>query len=284
MTELISAYIPYFNNPTTIARVIESLQVQTHPIAEIWVIDDGSADPAALRQQLLPFPEIQVIWQGQNLGRGAARARAMTTVHHEWVLCCDATNCLDPQFLERALTWLEDPAVAGVFGRICQAPSANAAHRWRGRHLFKTEIPMSVKPDALLSTYGALMRRSLVLQVGNYDPQLRHSEDADLGHRLRAAGYRVVFDPQLQILSIADNTVAQVLERYWRWHVGVTETISWWGYLKLIHYSFKVMVAQDLRCQDPGSVPLSLMAPHYQFWRSWWRQRVGLAQKKTRLD
>ncbi len=278
MTVLVSAYVPYYNNASTLARVIKSIQAQTHPVAEILIIDDGSAEPDPLQQILMSFPKVKPIWQGQNRGRGAARAVAMEAVQHEFVLCCDATNLLAPQFVEQALFWVADPQVAAVFGRITQAPKGSLVHRWRGRHLFKAEMPMSTRRGALLSTYGALVRRSLVLEVGNYDPRLRHSEDADLGQRLRDAGHDVVFDPQLQITSIADNTLPQVLERYWRWNAGVRETISALDYLKLISYSIKVMARQDWVAHDPSCIPLSLLAPHYQFWRSWWRRRQGISQ------
>lgn len=281
MTIEISAYIPYYNNATTIGSVVTAVLDQTHPVAELLVIDDGSLDPDALHLQVDPFPQVTVVHQGQNLGRGAARSGAMQRVHHEFVLCCDATNRLDPRFVEAALAWFKEPQVAAVFGSIGQAPTGSAVHRWRGRHLFKGEIPRSVQRGALLSTYGALVRRSAVLAVGNYDPQLRHSEDADLGRRLLAAGYDVVSDPTLRITSIAENTLAQVLERYWRWNAGVTETITGLDYLKLISYSIKVMARQDLQARDLGSVPISLMAPHYQFWRSWWRRRRGSNQVRS---
>ncbi len=282
MTPEISAYIPYYNNSTTIRLAIEAILAQTHPVVELLVIDDGSVDPDLLHHQLDPWPQVTVIHQERNLGRGAARSRAMQRVQHELVLCCDATNCLDPRFVEGALPWFADPQVAGVFGRIGQLSAGSSVHRWRGRHLFKAEIPRTTQRGALLSTYGALVRRSAVLAVGNYDPQLRHSEDAELGRRLLAAGYDVVSDPSLQITSIAENTLAQVLERYWRWNAGVRETISGLDYLRLINYSIKVMARQDLQAGDLGSVPISLVAPHYQFWRSWWRRRRGYTQGSSR--
>jgi hypothetical protein len=52
------------------------------------------------------------------------------------------------------------------------------ADRWRGRHLFKLAEPVAV----------------------------RHSEDAELGRRLLAAGFDVVFDPTLQVISGVSNT------------------------------------------------------------------------------
>jgi hypothetical protein len=107
--------------------------------------------------------------------------------------------------------------------------------------------------------------------VGNFNPNIRHSEDAELGGRLLAAGYEVVFDPSLHIASLAKNTLGEVLERYWRWYAGKDERVSWRGYFKQIAYSFKVMARQDWQARDPLSIPISLLSPHYQFWKSFWR-------------
>jgi hypothetical protein len=40
------------------------------------------------------------------------------------------------------------------------------------------------------------------------------------------------------------------------------------GYWRAIGFSVKVLAAADLRARDPLGVPISLVAPHFQFWRS----------------
>jgi hypothetical protein len=112
------------------------------------------------------------------------------------------------------------------------------------------------------------MRASAALQVGGYNRDLRQTEDADLGERLLAAGFDVVYDPRLVITSIAANTLGQVLERHWRWYAGAHPAANWRGYRKGISYSIKCMARDDLRAGDPLSVPVSLLCPHYHFWRS----------------
>lgn len=275
---LVSAYIPYYNNASTLEEVIGSLKAQTHPIQEILVIDDGSISPLVLD----PERGVRVIRHEVNLGRGAVRSRAMAECQQEYVLCCDATNVLPCDFLENSLSWFTDLQVAAVMGSMSQHPTTSLVHRWRGRHLFKIrKIPSSkhsVVHQAVLATYGALVRRSSVLKVGNYNPDLRHSEDAELGSRLLAAGYDVILDRRLKVISIAENTLLQVLERYWRWYAGKEEEISLAKYWKLIGHSLKVLAVLDWKEQDPLSIPISLLVPHYQFWRSWWRKQQGKAQ------
>jgi len=269
MKPAISAYVPCCNNGPTLRAAIESIRKQTVPINELFIVDDGSTDDSvALAEQM----DVRVIRHDQNLGRGAVRARAIQEAKHDFVLSCDATNALPPDFAERALTWHESPNVAAVFGRIWQEDRSTAALRWRGRHLFKMDVQLAANHRASLITYGVLMRKSHILTVGSFNPNLRHSEDADLGERLLAAGHEVVFDPNLQVTSLAKNTMGEVLERYWRWYAGKDEHVSWHGYGKQIMYSIKVMARQDWQAGDPLGIPISLLSPHYQFWKSFRRR------------
>lgn len=268
MQHPVSAYVPYYNNADTIGSVIESLSKQSYPIQQFLVIDDGSDIPL----ELPDFPFVTIIRLDQNCGRGAARARGMKEAQHEFVLCCDSTNILEPRFLELSMLRIENPCVAAVYGSIDQKTSDCLAHRWRGRHLFRNTKDTGLTRKAPFATWGALVRRSAVMSVGNYNPNLRHSEDADLGLRLLKAGFDIIKDPQLVVYSISTNTLFQVYERHLRWYAGADEKkITVYGYLKYVWFSLKVMVAKDLMDRDYYSIPITLLYPHYRYWMSWWR-------------
>jgi glycosyltransferase involved in cell wall biosynthesis len=277
----ISAYVPCFNNASTIGATLQSILDQKIEVAELFVIDDGSIDESCLVAKEMGIP---VFKNERNLGRGAVRARAMELARGDLVLCCDATKVLSSDFLEKAILWFADPEVAGVYGGICQPPARNVVQRWRGRHLFKDATSTEVRHNALLVTAGLLISAEAVRKVGNYDLTRCHTEDGDLGERLLKAGYDVVNDPKLRITCTSCNTLWQVLERYWRWHAGKDEAVSWKAYLKQVVYSIKVMARQDLRDRDTLSVPISLFSPHYQFWRSFVRSwTAGQVREETEI-
>lgn len=270
-----SAYVPCYNNAATITRALASLQGQSAPPAELLLIDDGSTDGAPAVAERLGVP---VVAMGRNAGRGAVRARAMECARHELVLCCDATNELPAHFAEQALAWFADPRVAAVYGPIRPRTIHTLADRWRARHLFKLDQPLALRHGVQLSTWGCVLRRSAVLAAGNFDASLRHSEDAELGRRLLAAGFDVVFDPALLTVSGVSNTTLEVLDRYWRWYAGERETITLHNYARLVWYSVRVLARRDLASGDPLAVLLSLACPHYQFWKSCWRRIGGRVQ------
>ena len=233
----VTAYVPLYNAERTIRFAVESVLGQTIRPAEVLVVDDGSTDRSLEQLEGL---DVRIVGHPRNLGRGATRARAMSEARESLVLCCDASNALEPDFLEKALPWLDNPRVAAVFGRMTQPPARNVVERWRGRHLFKVDLAQQSRHHASLSTGGSLMRAAAVSEVGGYATGLRHTEDRELGDRILAAGFDVVYDPRLAIASIASNTLGQVLERHWRRNAGTHPAADWRGYRKSIGYSINL--------------------------------------------
>ena len=254
----VSAYIPCYNAGVTLREAVQSVLAQTRRPDETLVLDDGSTDGS------LKTGGVRVVRLEFNQGRGAVRFRAMQETRFELVLGCDASLTLDRNFLAHALPWFDDDMVAAVFGWIKEAGPPTVANRWRGRHLFRSDLLHTVSRDAALASGCFVVRKSAVESVGGFDPTLRYGEDADLGRRLRNAGYTVLFDPCLFACSIAGNTVWEVLERYARWNTPHGMGIR--DYLRQINYALKVMVAADLKAKDAGAACLSLLCPHYQYW------------------
>ena len=270
-TRPLSASIVCYNNETTLGETIRSIQAQTVPVDDLLVVDDGSTDGSAAVAAALGA---RVIGHPANLGRGAARALAMREARHDLVLCVDATGTIEPAFLSRVLPWFDEPHVAAVCSRIDDPRPRGLVRRWRARHLFRTGAQVSVARKASLITGGSVLRRAAILGIGNFDPDLRYAEDADAGGRLLAAGHDVVFDPRVCMTSTTDNSLAQVLERYWRWSAGSNDAPSWHGYLRQIAYSIKVMARQDLSAGDPAAAAISLLTPHYHAWKTLLRRRT----------
>jgi len=263
MTARISGYVPFYNNKPTVLSALQSVADQCSELVEVFALDDGSTDGGP---ELLSLNAFRCLHQPSNQGRGSTRHWAMLESEGDIVVCCDATNVLPSDFVTRLLPWFDDRKVAAVYGRIQDPNPTGVVARWRARHLFKACHTMHVSLRASLITYGTLMRRSAVLEVGNFDPALRHSEDIELGDRLLAKGYHIVFDPSVPVFCNAENGIGQVLERYWRWNAGSGEAISVQSYLRNIVYSLKYMAIQDLKAGDPWSIFISLLCPHVQFW------------------
>ena len=277
----ISAHIPYFNNINTLRQVINCISSQGIQLSEINIYDDGShADPSSIcastNTRLHQFIK--------NKGRGFIRNKATTDAKSDFILFCDATNLLSDNFIESALHHFDQNQVAAVSGKISNHPSTqNFSSAWRGRHLFKEcyNFGPIAQEASSLTTYGTILRKSAVLDVGNFDPQLTHSEDKELGYRLLKAGYKIIGDPNLLVYSIKKENTLSVLERYWRWYGGTDEKFYLQNYWHAIKSSFRPMMQEDIRANDWKSAFISFLCPHYGFFRHLYRVVFGKIQKPS---
>ena len=190
----------------------------------------------------------------------------MKLCKHDLVLCCDATNSLDSNFLKIALKHFHKaPDVCSVSGIIRSKSVKGTVCRWRSRHLFKEDIsyPLGHITKTSLVTYGTLVRKSIIMKAGNFDPNLLHSEDEDLGQKLIRLGFKSLGNPELITYSEVNNTLVQVLERHWRWHIGKDESMTFKSYLNLIRGSLNPMMVEDLKAGDPLASVVSFAYPHF---------------------
>jgi GT2 family glycosyltransferase len=255
----VSGCVPTFNNEATLAQAIESLKGQTSPLDSLFVVDDGSTDGSA---EVAQKAGVEVVSLGQNLGRGAARAAAIDHCPSELLLSVDGTAALASDFLQIALPHMQDPKVAAVYGSIHGISAKSVADRWRERHLYRANEDKATETDALI-TGGCLLRVASVTEVGNFSRDCRHSEDAELGARLRNAGWKIVYEPAAKLTTLVSNPLPQVLERYWRWNAGVQPTFGFRSYLKMIGYSLKVLARRDWQARHIPASLVSLWLPHY---------------------
>jgi glycosyltransferase involved in cell wall biosynthesis len=256
----VSAAIPCHNGGLAIRRCLASLRRQNFPIDEIFVVDDGSNDRSCAG---LPVPVFRL---PENQGRGAARAETVRRATGLFLLSCDATKEAPPDFLERAMRWVRDERVAAVFGSVRQVQAATTADRWRGRHLFRLFDASRVNRRASLATTCCLLRLSAVRVVGNFNESLREREDQELGERLINAGFEVVFDPDLFCLETRSDTLGEVLSRYARWNLeNSSMTLS--EYRRQITYAYKVLLSKDCQERDLPAAMITLLLPHYLFWK-----------------
>ena len=277
----ISICIPTYNSEKTIASVLEAAVCQNFPLDQIVVLDDGSNDRTL---SIISDYNVKLVKGSKNVGRGAIRKTAIEIVDSDFILFCDSTNLLPQDFILDSIDAFKDKKISAVSGRISNDKSLKGyVASWRSRHLFKENFNFgsSYLDATSLTTYGTILRRSAVLDVGNFNPSLRHSEDKDLGKRLLNAGYKIIGDPKLVVYSIKKDSVLSVLERYWRWYGGTDEKFGINDYWHAIKASFRPMMQEDIKANEWRSAFISFLCPHYGFLRHLYRGLSGRRQKPT---
>lgn len=176
----ISIIIPSYNQSDYLAEAIESAYNQTVPPHEIIVVDDGSTDNSleiAKRYEFREFPGVEspvrVISQ-VNKGLASARNTAIMNATGDYILPLDADDILTETAIEKITQRINET------GADIIAPS----FREFGKSNREVIIQAFTMPDLMAANrlgYFCAMKRSILLEVGGYNPKMRFGwEDYDL--------------------------------------------------------------------------------------------------------
>jgi glycosyltransferase involved in cell wall biosynthesis len=112
----VAVVIPAYNAGRFLRVAIESVLSQTHPPAEIIVVDDGSTDDT--KEVARSFGDKVRLAQQANAGAAAARNRGLEMATSQYVALLDADDICAPARLERQVSALQQTpdAIASYTG------------------------------------------------------------------------------------------------------------------------------------------------------------------------
>ena len=198
----LSVIVPAHRCAGTLQAALTALLASDLPRArwELIVVDDASGDdtPAVA----VPIADRVIRLTGSPRGPGFARNRGVEQAQAPIVAFVDADVCVHPDTLRRLHDTLTGPmSPSGVFGAYDARPTASGlVSRYRNLLHHWTHLRSAGPVSTFWAGCGAI-RRDAFLDVGGFDTERypRPSiEDIDLGHRLTAAGHRLVIAPDIQ--------------------------------------------------------------------------------------
>jgi hypothetical protein len=182
----VSVIVPCLNAEDTLAEAISSVLEQTVPPLEVLVVDDGSEDRSVAIAA--SFGSQVRVLQNDIGGPGAARRIGVSEARGEYIAFVDADDAVDCTKHEKQLGVLtrSDPHTLVHTGAMIfwsddrQPPTERpGGEQARGRCL------QAVFERNPVCGASSMLRRSVILELGNYDPDLFGTED--FGMSLMAA-------------------------------------------------------------------------------------------------
>jgi glycosyltransferase involved in cell wall biosynthesis len=187
----ISVITPAYGSADTLPAALRSLLAQDEWRWESIVVDDGSLDGSAelVRGFVQEDSRFRLIRQ-PNAGACAARNAGLAVARGTFVLFLDADDWLEP----RALSALSDACRSrrriAAHGSFRYAKPDSAPTLWTGGTPGGKSLFSALANSNILSVPSCMMlRRSVLDEVGGFDPSLAHCGDWDLWGRVaRIAG------------------------------------------------------------------------------------------------
>ena len=181
------------------ARAIESVLAQTVRPNQILVVDDGSQDDTAAHLGKRFGNHIDVLTQ-VNLGVSAARNHAFRKADGNWIALLDSDDEWLPEKLQKQkLVVNNNPDAVLVHSDeiwIRNGTRVNSAkkHQKRGGFIYQHCLPL-----CCISPSAAMIKTSVLHDLGGFDETLPACEDYDLWLRLCARHPVVYIDEPLLI-------------------------------------------------------------------------------------
>jgi glycosyltransferase involved in cell wall biosynthesis len=205
------------NQAWNIARLIESVLEATAsiPTKEIILVDSASTDETAELASRYPISVVRL--RPGSLTPAAGRYIGYKRTEGEFVLFLDGDMELLQGWLEAALCAMRDAPQAGVLMSSCVIDLVPPAvhEKTPPPERVRTHPPREVPYASFVAGGAALYRRSVLEQVGTFNPYLKSDEEPELCLRIRHAGYRVLLldHPIVRHYTVAQETFSGLLGR-----------------------------------------------------------------------
>jgi GT2 family glycosyltransferase len=208
-----------FDRLPALLELLEAILAQDYEDFEVVVIEQSGAEAKPFQDRLQALrakhSELRVI-STERLGPAGARNRGWREASKEIVLFIDDDDLpMGARWIAAHATNYLDPEIVGVSGREVLEPGERMPYisRWLARHFCLSysflgtpytfcRFDERVERVDWLHGGNASIRRSIVEELGGWDPEFVDHEEHSLCVRLRplAKTHRLVFDPHAKML------------------------------------------------------------------------------------
>jgi glycosyltransferase involved in cell wall biosynthesis len=199
MSPKVTVIIPCYNYARYLPEAVESLVRQSLADWEAIVIDDASTDESALVMQGLTDPRIIKVYHKENIGNIATYNEGIGLARGEFIVLLSSDDRYHPDFLRKTVRMFDShQEVAVVYTGVEVIDAAGRVqyslqhtlnrHRYDGVY---DELPTLLMNNSIPNC-ASVVRRSVLDEVGSFDPRFPNAGDYDLWLRI-ALKYKMGF-------------------------------------------------------------------------------------------
>jgi GT2 family glycosyltransferase len=217
-----SVVVLVWNGIEYLAICLDAVLAQEYPDLEVIVVDNGSTDgsPELVAER---FPQVKLIRNERNLGFSAGNNQGLRAATGDMLVLLNHDTEVHPGWLAAMAHALDEPST-GIVGCKLLYPDGTIQHA--GAYLYgprgaSEHIGRHAADDGRFDEFGdaefvtaaaMAIRRPALEKTGLLDEGFApiYYEDVDWCYRARAAGYRVVYQPQAVVTHYESVTADRV--------------------------------------------------------------------------
>jgi poly-beta-1,6-N-acetyl-D-glucosamine synthase len=228
---LMSVLIPAHNESVGIVRCLDSVRKNTYRKLEIIVIDDASSDNTRqlVRAYIAKHPNrnIRLMYKRRNVGKAEALNHALRDgARGDLVMTLDADSVLHRKSITNAVSYFEDPRVAGVAANVRIMDSLTVLgllQKFEHMVGYRSKKFFSVtNSEYIVGGVASTYRRDLLKQVRFYDNDTT-TEDIGLSLKVVALGnreHRIIYAANVLAMTEGVQTFKGLVRQRYRWKLG----------------------------------------------------------------
>lgn len=252
--QILSIVLVNYNFGEYIWNCLESLKkVNDEVEMEVWVVDNDSCDDSVegIKDK---FKWVRLIENKENIGFGRGCNQALRQIKSGYVLLLNPDTMVGSGLLSGMVEYMDNNPEVGA--ATCQIRLENgevdlAAHRgfptpmvsllhFFGNdniyHLKSSDMTVPHEVDVISGAFF-FSRAEILREVDYFDEDyFMYAEDIDLSYKIKQAGYKIIYLPQLEILHI--KGVASGIKK----HSQVKTTATMETRLRSLNYFYSTMI------------------------------------------
>jgi len=255
---------------------------------EVIVSDNGSQDDS-LDMIKSEFPQVKLIENQENLGFSKATNKEIDASSGEYMFVLNTDIIMLDSTLNSLIDFMDSHPEVGIVGpqltnpdgkpQPCARPFPTRTHLMLGRRSLLIYVPYFKKKSASLRTIsdkpievdtvagGAIMlRRKALGDVGKFDERFfLYMEDVDICRRLKQAGWKIIYNPEIKIIHHWEGTTSRYRRRsFLKHHISIYKYFQKYepGFLKnlplalglIVHYIVWTLVSLFEKKSPPKNI------------------------------
>lgn len=217
--------VPAYNEGLNVKKTVESLLKLNYPKEKLFLIlvDDGSKDNTwEVMQEYKNHPQIK-IFKKENGGKYTAQNLGLENTQTPFLGCLDSDSEVDPESLNRIMTYFGDQTIMAVAPTIVSRNEENIVQRAQ-----KTDYELQIYIKKMLGFVNAIhvtpgpfsiFRKDVFDKIGPYK-HAHQTEDQEIAMRMQQNYMRIEHAPDAYVYTNTPKTIRALYKQRTRWIYG----------------------------------------------------------------